>query len=257
MKKAAAIIIVIMAVSVVGFLPSFAGADTTIEGKWVKMDGAIRTWNTTSANVVPVFGWIGARAGMVNKNGTYHEWAMVHAIWSEAIGRIDISALPTENFTFSFYAAKLVDSTKININLTDNSFFVSGLWDVLNITTTITVVKSGNTTDIDFTRTVQPLVTNATGEFGVPPNSMNFWLNIDGVGMLRGNVLRIVFGAREIKMFSVYGDDSKVSIKDLVHVSRRYRTTPGLFSYDINSDVNFDGKIDIGDLTTIAANIGR
>jgi len=238
MRKAATIMIAIMAASVLSFLPSFAGADiTVIEGKWVKMDGIIRSWNSTSGNVTPVFGWISTRAGMVNKNGTYHEWARAHAIWSDDINRIEISLPPIENFTFSFYAAKLVNSTTIDINLTDNSFFVSGLWDVLNITTTITVVKNETTTQIDFTRTVQPLVTNATGELVVPPHSTNFRLDITGVGMLRGGVVRIVFFAKEIKMFSVTGDDSKVAIKDLVHVSRRYRTTPGLMNYDINSDV--------------------
>jgi len=49
--------------------------------------------------------------------------------------------------------------------------------------------------------------------------------------------------------------DGKVDIVDLVRVAKRYRAAPGIWIYDRMIDVNFDNIIDIGDLTTIAANI--
>jgi hypothetical protein len=255
MKKTATIMITIMAVGILSFLPSFTGADTTISGKWFKMAGVIHTWNTTSGSVVPVFGWIGARGGIVDVNGTTHEWAMVHAIWSPEIVRINPIADPTENFTFSFYTARLIKMTDMNINLTENSFFVTGYWNVLNITTTFNITAAPR---IRFTRTIEAVVTNATGELMVPSNAsepMSFSLAITGVGELDGKCLMKILSVGEIRMFSVTGDDSKVGLKDLVHVARLYGTTPGMRGYDLNADVDGDGKIDIFDLTTIAANI--
>lgn len=254
MNKTAIIMVAIMVAGFFSFLPNYAGADTTVAGKWFKMFGTIKTWNMTSGNAVPVFGWITTRAGIVDINGTTHEWATTHAIWSEEISRISPTAIPTENFTFSFYIANLVNVTEMDINLTGNSFYLSGYWNVLNITTTINVTTSGHVPSISFTRTIQPVVTNATGDLVVPGNSMSFMLDITGVGGLTGTCIRTISLA-EIKMFCVVGDDSTVGLKDLVHVARSYGTTPGIFGYDINADVNGDGKIDIGDLTTIAANI--
>lgn len=255
MNKIAIVMVAIMAVGILGFLPNFAGADTTVSGEWFKMSGEIHTWNTTSGDIVPVFGWIGASGGIVDINGTTHEWAMAHAIWSPEIARIHPTASPTENFTFSFFAATLTKVADMGINLTDNSFFVSGYWNVLNVTTTFSISDAAK---IGFTRTTQSVVTNATGDLVVPGNSseaMSFRLAITGVGELTGPCNLLKLSVVEIKMFSVTGDDSKVGLKDLVHVARLYGTTAGMLNFDFNADVNGDGKIDIFDLTTIAANI--
>jgi hypothetical protein len=82
--------------------------------------------------------------------------------------------------------------------------------------------------------------------------------------LLSGSVGVIVIRHVEIKIADVTGPlgepDDKVDIYDLVRVSRRYRLVPGLnhakAEYDHNLDLNFNDEIDMGDITTVAANIG-
>jgi hypothetical protein len=236
-----------LAIGSFSFVPSLANADTEIQRIWVQMRGGITDWGGT-----PVFGWIGAQARMANVNGTYREWAGVHATWSYERRRINCSEPPTENFTFSFYTAKLIDATAVRLNYSSYNFVVTGYWNVFNITTAINVDENGEL--ISFTRNVVPLVTNATGELRVFSNWHQFELGIAGIDQLSG----LVFGHRiayvEIKMCDT-NNDGKVDLKDLVRVAKRYHTMPGLLNYDHDLDFNYDDEINIGDLTTLAANI--
>jgi hypothetical protein len=49
--------------------------------------------------------------------------------------------------------------------------------------------------------------------------------------------------------------DGKVNINDLVKMAKRYKAVPGTRGYSLDFDFNGAGMIDIGDLTTLAANI--
>jgi hypothetical protein len=73
-----------------GFI-ALASADTTIEGTWVRMRGMVTDYGDD-----PAFGWICAHAGMVNKNGTYHEWARVHTTWSTPPHRHRLQSTPLD-----------------------------------------------------------------------------------------------------------------------------------------------------------------
>jgi hypothetical protein len=135
-----------------------------------------------------------------------------------------------------------------DVTLADGNFTVSGLWNVVKITTTITVfpAETVQLTNIDIHCEIEPVVTNATGELRVSISSMRWALKIDGIDLLRGSVSVIVI--------------RHVEIEDLVRVAKRYRLRPGLnyghAEYDHNLDLNFNDEIDMGDLTTVAANIG-
>ena len=65
--------IVLLAMLTIGLV----GGDTYIEGLTVRARGIITHWGSEQ-----VFGWVAAHVVMVNKNGTYHEWARIHAMWS-------------------------------------------------------------------------------------------------------------------------------------------------------------------------------
>jgi hypothetical protein len=250
MKKS--IVVAMLAILVIGsfaFFPTFAQADETKnQSLWIRMRGHIQEWGTE-----PAFGWINTHVRMIDVNGTYREWAWIHATWSTDVPHINCSEPPTENFTFVHYAARLINTTDITLNGTDYDLLVTGLWNVTKITVSVYVDEDGNLLYVE--RVVEPYLADlATGEFKVFNGWRRFELNITGVPLLTGMIVGYRMAFMEIKLFDL-NDDGKVDIVDLVRVARRYRFVPGVFNYDDSADVNADGQVDIGDLTTVAANI--
>jgi hypothetical protein len=250
MKKS--IVVAMLAILAIGsfvFIPTFAQADTTKnQSLWIRMRGIIHQWGTE-----PAFGWINAHVRMIDVNGTYREWAWVHATWSNDALHMNCSQPPTENFTFVHYAARLINTTDITQDSMDYDLSITGLWNVTKITVSVYVDENGNLLYVE--RTVEPYLPDlVTGEFKVFNNWRRFELNITGVPLLTGMIVGYRMAYMEIKLFDI-NDDGTVDIVDLVRVAKRYRFVPGLFNYDDAADVNGDSQIDIGDLTTIAANI--
>ncbi len=253
MKKIiSAVLLAMLGIGSFGFIANLVGAETQFQGTWVRMRGFVTQWGPD-----PVFGWINAHAGMVDKNGTYNEWARVHATWSYDRPRLNCSEPPPpENFTFTLYAAKLVNTTDVALDQPGYNFYVSGLWNVGRITTTVTFItdESGQVISVTFTRQLESILTEAQGELRVFANWTLFELSIEGIDLLSGIVRFSIIRQIEIKVSDI-NDDGKVDLIDLVRVAKRYRTVPGLFNYDHEMDMNFNDEIDIGDLTTVAAQI--
>lgn len=253
MRRSIAIILLAMlGISSFSFMSNLASADTQFQGTWVRMHGIALQYGSD-----PIFGWIGADAGMINANGTYHEWARVHAIWSSDRPKLNCTEPPRENFTFSFYSARLVNSTEVSLNHPPYDFYISGLWNVVKITTNVTIIldETGHIISIDINREFERILTEAPGELRVFLNPrFEFELSIEGISLLNGRVVLWDIRHVEIKMCDI-DDDGKVDLKDLVKVAKRYRAAPGLWNYDHHMDFNFNDEIDIGDLTTVAANI--
>jgi hypothetical protein len=287
-KGLTGIVLAIMAICILSFVPNFANANVQMQGTWVRMNGNIRQWNMTDGNTTNTFGWIVANAAIVNKNGTVHEWAMVHATWSDImraypmgdhpLGEFNVSDTVTGNFsyTFSFYTARLLNVSELSFNKTEtgHDFYLQGYWNVSEITETINITWGEHMRQVTVTWTDEPVAINATGELvadwgtvaapgsgGMPgPIGVGtFELTIDGVGTLSGNAWRGIIWTKELNICD-FGDASgnprgRVDINDLVKVARHYGEVPGFGTYDPSLDVDGDGKIGIGDLTTIAANI--
>jgi hypothetical protein len=240
-------VIMLAVLAMVSFIPRIAG-DTQIQVLSVRMRGFITQWGETQ-----VFGWIAANAKKVNINGTEKpDFAMVHAMWSNDKPRLNCTKPPENGTTFSFYIAKLVPKTEmVKLNYSGYNFYISGLWNVVNITTTIYVDENGGI--INVTRVLEPLLTNATGELRVFDHWKHFELAIDGIDMLSGFVFMWRIAYTEIKMCDL-NDDDKVDLIDIVHVARAYKAVPGMPGYKVEMDFDFNYRIDLGDLTTLAAN---
>jgi hypothetical protein len=288
MKKAiTGIMLTIMAMSVFSFVPNFASADVQSQGTWVRMNGYITQWNMTNGNTTRTFGWIIANAAVVNKNGTTHEWAMAQATWSDILraypmgdhplGDVNVSDTVIGNFsyTFSFYTARLLNVSELSFNKTEtgHDFYLAGIWNVSQRTETINVTWSDQTTNVTWgdhmrqitvTWTDTPVAINANGTLVADWGGVYGWvgkfaLSIDGVGTLSGFAWKSIVWTRELNICDL-GDAQgtprgKVDINDLVKVAKHYGEVPGFGNYDPSLDVNGDGRIGIGDLTTIAANI--
>ncbi|NIW13777.1 MAG: hypothetical protein GWN31_07575 [Candidatus Thorarchaeota archaeon] len=106
------------------------------------------------------------------------------------------------------------------------------------------------------------------GELNVTGNWETFRVNIDDIPQIAGIVLRYcIRPIKPIPKGDVTGPhapgvpDGEIDIYDLVHVAKAYGNTPGIGNYyfevDLTTPTDFDFKVDICDLTTIAANLGE
>jgi len=217
-------------------LPSFA--ETVEEKTWVHMIGAVQTYGG-----IPVIGWLSAYADV-------GEWAMIHVAWT-SLPLEPPPMLPNSTTTFSFYGATLVNSTTVELNYTGYNLYVAGLWDAYKAT--FTWGSEGNCS-----WTLEQIVDDASGELRVMGNWTDFEVEITSLDLISGTITYHLVRPLPIPI----GDcivDGEVNILDLVHVAMAYGEMPGrpegLYSWEI--DFNFDFVIDIGDLTTIAANLGE
>jgi hypothetical protein len=269
MKKT--ITVIVLATLMISSLSLAANADnSTYQGTWLRTRGIITKWGTA-----PVFGFLGVYAAIINKNVTTHEYAHVNALWSPAVARLNCSVAPTDNFTFSYYTAALVELQGIDFNSTSYALNITGLWDVYNITTKITVTPIVNDSSEHWpwspwnvSITTTEMLTNATGLLQIsgstnksawptPFMGCPFELDINGIEALTGNVWRYVYMPAEMNICDINGTGT-VNLLTLVQAAKLYGARPGLGNYNENAfdfDFNCQGYVGISDLATIAANI--
>jgi hypothetical protein len=225
-----------------------------------------------------VFGFLGVYAAIVNKSGTIEQFARVNAMWSPAVSRLNCSHTPTDNFTFSYYTAKLAELQGIDFNVSSGAMNITGLWNAYNTTTTVIFTPGASDSSehwphmnftINVTTVCEQMLTNATGmlqisgltnKSGWPrPWAISdpFELDINGTAALTGSVWRYVYMPTEMNICDINGT-GKVDLLTLVQAAKLYGARPGLGNYNQDAfdfDFNCQGYVGIGDLATIAANI--
>jgi len=208
------------------------------DSTWVLMVGQIMQVGNQS---IP--GWCGTLAEI-------DQWAEAHAFWAE----FQILPIPG-NYTFHY--ARLVNSSIIKLDYLGKDFYILGEWDVLKIT--LMYDFEGNVTTV-----YEPIVIGASGELFVTGGWKDFTIAITEIELIITG--KVVFYRIVSDGFIPIGDvrgvdpdipDGKIDIRDLVHVAKAYGDTPGIGNYYFDIDFNHDFKIDIIDLTTLAANLGE
>ena len=222
----------------------------SIQYTWVHIVGPVTDWNGR-----PAWGWLCAHA----KISANENVSRVYLCWVPQMEIPYFNMTPfSTNFTFSFYAAKLVETDSIRFNYQGNDFYISGLWTVLNITFTYTYHNKC----IDYQWTEQVIAENATGELKVYNGWSRFTVSIANIGDVNGQVrFHSMSSMRVLEGDVTY--DGVVDISDLVHVARRIGSTPGWIMGQMNFnleefahvDINFDFQIDIHDLVSVATEI--
>jgi hypothetical protein len=218
---------------------------------WIRLNGIVETWGSQEVN-----GSLSVNARTVGFNEEVRQAAFATAIWSNTT-----NFRQKGNFSYSFYVARLVGANVSALNFDDVDFFLNGTWNVFNVTVSQTLIKSGDlesgyTIDRQTKTDVDPIATKAYGELNVTGNWTKFVLKIDGVDELNGAVARARMNQMVFNKFKVSEDETgKVSRVDLTVLARIYGARPGWGSYDSNMDFNCNYKIDISDLTTVAANV--
>ena len=95
------------------------------------------------------------------------------------------------------------------------------------------------------------------GELNVTDNWTKFTLSITGIDQLSGSVYRSVQRQVQFNPFKVTDDTTTnvVTRDDVAAVIHAYGAMPGWGNYDARMDFCGHFKIDIADLSTVAANI--
>jgi hypothetical protein len=221
---------------------------------FTRIDGSINQWGT-----INVTGTIGGQSRTIITNSTVNQGSSATAIWTTNSSR-PISSLRTQqNFTYTFYTAKLVNASVSSLNVTGYSFFLNGTWNVFAVTTTFTITNDNAGNIISFNRNQNAVATatNAYGELKVASSGSNFALSINGVDPLTGSVHTQRITTKMFNPFKVNNDDTTTTVTkaDISTVMSSYGSSPGWGNYDQRMDYNFNYKVDICDLATAAANI--
>ena len=227
----------------------------TITQTYVRVDGIITMYGTKNA-----MGSIQAQSRTTTKNSDPTvQYSSSTAIWTTNLTRPLAAVRTKENFTYSFYTARLVKGNFTALDFKGNSFYMNGTWNVWSITETFTVItdKSGNILSIDSNQHLVPLATKAYGELIVPSGWSTFTLSITGVNAVSGKVIAEVTTTRMFNPFIIASGSTSTTVTrtDLDSIVKAYGSMPGWGNYDVRMDYCLHYKIDICDLATAAANL--
>jgi hypothetical protein len=181
------------------------------------------------------------------------------AIWTTNTTRPIAAVRDRENFTYSFYTARLVEGNSAALDYQGSAFFLDGTWNVWNITETFTIItdSTGHIISINSNQNAVRLAIDAYGTLTVPSGWTTFTLAIKGIDPLTGMISKEVTTSAAFNPFILGTDSSTTTVtpSDLQSIVSAYGSMPGWGNYDIKMDYCMHYKIDICDLSTAAANL--
>ena len=229
------------------------------QSSYVCMLGKITEWLTTP-KATPVMGTIEAQSRTIIGSAHTIQGFAATAIWTNNTVRPLADVRARENFTYTFYAARLVKGNYSALDPTPLiSWFMNGTWNVWSITTSFTIVtnSNGNILSITTTRSLVALATDAIGNLTVASDWSSFMLAIAGVPSLTGPVIAHIIASRTFNPFMLGTDSTSTTVTsaDLNSIVNAYGSMPGWGNYDLRMDYCLHYQIDICDLSTAAANL--
>ncbi len=223
-----------------------------IRSHWVRLDGNITSWGTQVSPAVN--GTLTVMAATTSCNGVPASWFdSASAIWTNATTNFRQDG----NFSYNFYAARLVKANFTAVNFQGNNFYMNGTWSVFNVTITRIVIKTDGSINIQSNTQITRLETKVYGELNVTNSWTQFTLNITGIPLLDGTIQRSIERQTLFNRFDIIngGTDSTVTRADLKAISNDYGAVPGMPNYDESMDFRGTYQIDICDIATVAANV--
>lgn len=199
-----------------------------LDPTWVRMAGHIEYYGEDR-----VWGWVGAYAKV-------EEWANVTGAWMS--GKPMIAIFPP----LWVCVVNLTRTDMVKLNYTGKDFYISGAWDIYNVTWFSFCNKS-----------IEYIVEDAPGDLSVTGNWTDFIISIEDAKPIKG---KVIFHCKRTIMPIPIGDvnyDCEVDIFDLVKVAKAYGSSPGIPAFGFDLDLDFDFQVGLCDLATIAANLGE
>lgn len=222
------------------------------QASWIRLNGNISQWGTTD-----VRGTLQTQAvSSEHQTSGSKQYTAATAIWTTNTSRAIQSVQSKENFTYTYYVARLTNASvsTLDANSTTGTYYLNGTWTISAITSTITINTDVNGTITKVHRDQDITPTQAYGELSISGNQ--FTLTINGQEQLSGSVYRSVTRSwfNPFKM----SDDTTISAvthTDVKTVAHCYGAMPGWGNYDQSMDFNENYRVDIADISTVAANM--
>jgi hypothetical protein len=222
------------------------------------MDGIITEWATPS-KATPVLGMIEAQSRTTVGSTSARQGFSATAIWTTNTTRPIAAFRAPENFTYSFYAARLIKGNYSALDPTPAvSWFMNGTWNVWSVKTNFTIItdSSGNVLSVTNTQSFVVLAKGAIGNLTVASGWHSFNLTIGDIPSLTGTVIFYRISYTMFNPFIIgFGSSNTVTPADLHGIANAYGSTPGWGNYNLRMDPCLDFKVDICDLSTAAANL--
>jgi len=218
------------------------------QASWIRLNGVITQWETTE-----VRGQLQVQARTAVHVNDSNTLTSASAIWTTNLTREIQAAQTKQNFTYTYYAARLANGSVSTLSSSDGNYFINGTWNVANVTSTITVITDENGTIVRVHRDQDIVPTKAYGELTVTGNT--FTLSINGLDPLTGTIYRQITRSW-FNPFKMTDDStsSTVTHADVKAIGQCYGCMPGWGNFDQSMDFNHNYRVDIADISTVAAN---
>jgi hypothetical protein len=230
--------------------------NTPTQQSFVRIDGILTQWG--AANIT---GGIQAQSRTLIHNASeIREGSSATLIWTANTTRAINSAMSKQNFTYTFYSARLITADTYSINETGYSYVLNGTWNVNQVTTNTTIITNSTTgaiLSVNRNQTITPIAQDAYGELKVTAGTNSFTVSITGIDDLTGVVRIERITTRLFNPFIInsFGGVTNITKTDIHNIANCYGASPGWGNYDQHMDYNFNYKVDICDLATAAANV--
>lgn len=237
--------------------PTPSTGTTSASRSYIRIDGIITQWGTT-----PVLGVLQTQArASILANSDTNQLASATALWTTNTSRPISYARSAENFTYVFYEARLTNASVSTLSTNAAAtpeYFLNGTWNVYTVTSNVTVITNADGQITNVLRNSDTSILKEYGELTVTDNWNTFTLAITGIAPLTGSVTHTVQRQVQFNPFKVTDDTTSnvVTRIDVAAVGQSYGAIPGWGNYSPTLDVCGHFKIDICDLSTVAANVG-
>ena len=226
-----------------------------VSASWIRINGAINQWGTTD-----VRGQLQtqARTALLQSSDT-RQLASATAIWTTNTTRAIQAVRTKENFTYVFYTARLLNASvsTLSTGSSASNYFINGTWNVATVKSNVTIITNENGAITRVLRNQDITTQKAYGELTVTDNWSKFTLNITGLDPLTGSMSHYMQRQMQFNAFKMTDDSTSntVTRADINTVAQCYGAMPGWGSYDTRMDFNNNYRVDIADISTVAANM--
>jgi len=223
-----------------------------MSASWVRLNGVIAQWDLDA-----VRGQLQTQARVAERqSGVIKQLTVATAMWTTETQTAAEKAKESGDFTYTYYIARLPDasvSDSASKVESPTSYTLAGTWNVAQVVLTVTTQTNR---DGIVTKHREQDVTPSQSEGTLTVSDNTFTLHIDGVGDLKGSIYRSITRSwfNPFKMT----DDSTGSVvtrTDVKTIAEQYGTMPGWGNFDLKMDFNNNYRVDIADISTVAANL--
>jgi hypothetical protein len=228
-------------------------ANRLMLANWLKMNGNIEKLGTTD-----VRGQLQTQIRTsVRQTAETKEVISATAIWTTNLAKDLQPGQATEDKTYTYFIARLPADSAPSFNPTDGKYTISGDWKVAEVKVTITVEKDaqGTITNVHKEQDIKPSTAQGTLTITTADNKFTLTLKTSPDDtVLSGSIYRSVTRSWS-NPFKMTDDTTSNTITriDVKTIAKCYGASPGWGNFDLGMDFNHNYRVDIADISSVAA----